>query len=141
MVDKDYQVLKLFIQSRRLRDKTGDNKQGVTNYDMFMIEFLPKFKNCLSKTKLYVRHAFMACDLDGDNMCNLNEIKLLCKHLEPGVISVEDITKVFHDEADLENSSGPAISFDKFAIICANYNLFTDAAMNKYLGSHTVSHL
>ena len=66
-----------------------------------MIQFLPKYKAVISKTKEYVKHAFLACDLDGNGMCDEYEFKMICKHIESDHLSKEDVEKIFENEADL----------------------------------------
>lgn len=89
------------------------------------MKFLPKYRGVISKTKVYVKHAYQACDLDGNGMCDTQEFHTMFKYIEPGTFSHEEIDEIFDNEADLLDEGEKCISFNKFALICADYNIFT----------------
>lgn len=79
-------------------------------------------------------NAFAASDLDGNGMCNLEEWLILNRHIESERFDANTLTSLFYDKADLEVDNEKNLSFDKFAILCLENQLFTDDQQNKFLG-------
>ncbi len=98
-----------------------------------MIKFLPKFRGVVAKTKKYVKFAFAACDLDANGICDAKEFHTMFKYIEPGTFSEKEVDMIFDQEADLINDGEKCLSFDKFAMICADYNIFSRAKQDRYL--------
>jgi len=109
------------------------HKSGIIDYDRFMIKFLPKYRGIVAKTKTYVKNAFLAADLDGNGLCDVEEFRLICKHIESGTFTEEETLHIFMNEADLIDEGEKCMSFDKFALVCADYNIFTEEKQNIYL--------
>jgi hypothetical protein len=55
----------------------------------------------INRAKTYVINAFAACDLDGNQMCNLNEWLLLNRHIEPDKLNDDQLVDIFMISADL----------------------------------------
>ena len=98
-----------------------------------MIKFLPKFRGVVAKTKKYVKFAFAACDLDGNGICDIREFHTMFKYIEPKTFTIEEINSIFQKEADLFDEGEHCMSFDKFAMLCADYNIFSSAKQDLYL--------
>ena len=96
----------------------------MVDYDLFMIRFLPKFRGVVAKTKAYVKNVFLACDLDGNGICDKMEFLMIIKHIEK-ITKYDEINELFDKEADLVNNGEKCLSFEKFAIVCADYNIFS----------------
>lgn len=115
-------------------DPKNINKAGIIDFDSFMIRLLNRYRGVVSRAKDYVINAFAASDLDGNGMCNFEEWVLLNRHIEENTLSNEKLTSLFFDNADLEEDGDKNMSFEKFAIVSVENNLFTDTAQNKFLG-------
>lgn len=61
-------------------------------------------------------------------MCNLDEFLILNKYIEPDKYDEEKWIDVFEDNADLITEEEKNLSFDRFSILCMEYNLFSDQA-------------
>lgn len=55
----------------------------------------------INRAKTYVINAFAACDLDGNQMCNLSEWLLLNRHIEPDKLNDDQLIDIFMISADL----------------------------------------
>jgi hypothetical protein len=75
-----------------------------------------------------VINAFAAADLDGNGMCNLEEWLLLNNHIESSSYDEERLTVLFQDNADLEIEEEKNLSFERFALLCMEHQIFTDSA-------------
>lgn len=84
------------------------------------------FRNTVEKTKLYVINAFAASDLDGNGMCNLDEFLILNKYIEADKYDEDKWIEIFEDSADIITEEERALSFERFSILCMEYNLFSD---------------
>lgn len=72
-----------------LKEIDPKTKQGIIDFDQFMINLFVKYKILVSRAKEYVINAFAACDLDGNGMCNFEEWHLLIRHIEPDRLTPE----------------------------------------------------
>ena len=59
-------------------------------------------------------------------MCNLDEFLILNKYIEPEKYDEEKWIEVFEDNADIHSEEERALSFERFSILCMEYNLFSD---------------
>ena len=66
-----------------------------------MIKLLGKYRGLVDRAKDFIINAFVASDLDGNGMCNFEEWVLLNRHIEPNVLSSEQLTAIFFDNADI----------------------------------------
>ena len=126
--------LKREIESFKENDPKNINKSGIIDFDIFMEKILTKYKILVNRAKTYVINAFAACDLDGNQMCNLQEFLLLNRHIESNTFDEEKLEKIFLENADIEKNGEKNLSFDKFSVVSVEYNLFTDEAQDKYIG-------
>lgn len=62
---------------------------------------LLKYRLIVNRAKTFVIHAFAACDLDGNKVCNLEEFILLNKHIEPESYDYKAVCKQFLENADV----------------------------------------
>ena len=134
MTIEENQQLKAEIEILKETDPKGVNKAGIIDFDLFMEKMLSKYRHLVNKAKTYVINAFAACDLDGNKMCNLEEFLLLNRHIEKEKYDKKALKKIFVENADLDNDGEKNLSFDKFSVLCVEYNLFSDEAQNRYLG-------
>ncbi|CAD8141379.1 unnamed protein product [Paramecium pentaurelia] len=125
--------LKHEIEQLKENDPKNINKQGIIDFDLMMIKVLQVFRNTVEKTKLYVINAFAASDLDGNGMCNLDEFLILNKYIEADKYDEDKWIEIFDDNADIITEEERALSFERFSILCMEYNLFSDQAQNKFL--------
>lgn len=88
----------------------------------------------MNRAKNYVINAFAASDLDGNGVCNLDEFLILNRHIEAESYDEEALTLIFNDSADKLIEGESNLSFDKFAVVCVDHNLFTDEAQDAFLG-------
>lgn len=87
MQEDDYDEIMTHLKKIKQKDPERLFQQGVADFDEFMIKFLPKYRGVIAKTKIYVKHAFSACDLDGNGMCDNQEFHTMFKYIEPGTFS------------------------------------------------------
>ena len=87
-----------------------------------------KYRILVSRAKEYVINAFAACDLDGNGMCNFDEWQLLLTHIEPSRFTPAQVSEMFFATADLLVDGEQNFSFEKFAVVCVEYGLFSDEA-------------
>lgn len=85
-----------------------------------------KYRGLVNRAKDYVLSAFASCDLDGNDMCNFEEWVLLNRHIEKDTLVPEKLASLFFENADLDIEEEKNLSFDKFAVVCAENNLFSD---------------
>ena len=62
---------------------------------------LLKYRLIINRAKTFVIHAFAACDLDGNKVCNLEEFILLNKHIESESYDYKAVCKQFLENADV----------------------------------------
>jgi len=133
MTPEENQHLKSEVENLKELDLKGINKAGIIDFDLFMERMLSRYRHLVNKAKTYVINAFAACDLDGNKMCNLEEFLLLNRHIEREKYNKKSLKKIFIENADLDNDGEKNLSFDKFSVLCVEYNLFSDESQNKYL--------
>lgn len=133
MTNEENAQLKQEIENLKESDSKGINKAGIIDFDLFMERMLSKYRFLVNKAKTYVINAFAACDLDGNKMCKIEEWLLLNRHIEKEKYDKKNLKKIFNKNADIDNDGEKNLSFDKFSVLCVEYNLFTDEAQNKYL--------
>lgn len=106
---------------------------GIIDMDVFLEKVIEKYAVIVNGTKQYVIDAFKACDLDGNNTCSVNEFLLLNRYLEPKTFDLNTCIKHFLDNADLIDNKEHNMSFNKFAVVCTNFNLFSEKSQNEFL--------
>ena len=121
------------LEKLKETDPTGMNT-AVVDFDIFMDKLLERYNTILNRNKQYVIDAFKACDLDGNNTCSVNEFILLNRYLEPNTFELNGCVKSFFDHADLVDTNDTGMSFDRFAIVCTNMNIFSEKSQNSFLG-------
>ena len=84
--------------------------------------------NFVNKAKEYIMNAFAASDLDGNGVCNFEEWILLNRHIEGEKNSIDELTNIYFDNADIESEGNKNMSFDKFASVSVQHNLFSEQA-------------
>lgn len=62
---------------------------------------LHKYRLIVNRAKTYVIHAFAACDLDGNKVCNLEEFLLLNRHIEKETYEYKRVSNIFFENADV----------------------------------------
>ena len=141
MTNEENMELKKEIDGLKEVDARNINKTGIIDFDAFMEKILNKYKILVNRAKTYVINAFAACDLDGNKMCNLQEFLMLNRHIESKIYDEDKLQKIFMNNADLEKNGEKNLSFDRFSVVCVEYNLFTDEVQDKYLGITKKVHL
>ncbi|KAL4486122.1 hypothetical protein ABPG72_012175 [Tetrahymena utriculariae] len=131
MKPEENQELRREVESIKFMDSS---KTAVLDFDQFMSGMLTTYKILVNRAKQYVINAFNACDLDGNKKCNFNEWSLLNRHIEPDKFDDDQIIQIFEDNADIKEENGEKnLSFDKFAVVSLEYELFSDEAQDRYL--------
>ncbi|CAD8105161.1 unnamed protein product [Paramecium primaurelia] len=133
MTSEEKEELKKELDLLKENDPKQVNKQHLIDFDQFMIQLFAKYKILVSRAKEYVINAFAACDLDGNGMCNFEEWFLLLRHIEPDRLSSEQISEIFFANADLLVKGEQNFSFEKFAVVCVEFGLFSEEAQNQFL--------
>lgn len=88
----------------------------------------------LNRTKTYVINAFASSDLDGNGECTLEEFLILVKHIEPEAYEEFEVLNLVFMENAVANKDGELIlTFEKFAIICVEYQLFSEETQDRFL--------
>ncbi|EAR99655.1 hypothetical protein TTHERM_00589920 (macronuclear) [Tetrahymena thermophila SB210] len=122
------------IESLKEVDYKGVHTNGLIDFDIFLNKMLAKYRQLVNRAKTYVINAFAASDLDGNGVCNLDEFLILNRHIEVDIYDEDVLTQIFQENADRIIDSEPNLSFDKFAVVCVDYNLFSDEQQDKFLG-------
>ncbi|CAD8083559.1 unnamed protein product [Paramecium sonneborni] len=133
MTVEEKEELKKELDLLKEVDTKTTNRQPVIDFDQFMIQMFVKYKILVSRAKEYVINAFAACDLDGNGMCNFEEWYLLLRHIEPDRLTNDEISEIFFANADLLIKGEQNFSFEKFAVVCVEYGLFSEEAQNQFL--------
>lgn len=100
----------------------------VIDLDVFVNKMLSKYKMLVNRAKTYVINAFDSSDLDGNGVCNLEEFLILNRNIEADNYNEEILTNIFNDNADVITDGEPTLTFDKFAAVCVDFNLFSEEA-------------
>lgn len=106
---------------------------AIVDIDLFMEKVIDKYAVLVNGNKQYVIDAFKACDLDGNNACSVNEFLLLNRYIEPSNFELSCCIKRFFDNADTLTDKERTMSFNKFAVVCTNFNLFSDKSQKEFL--------
>jgi len=88
----------------------------------------------VNRAKTYVINAFDSSDLDGNGVCNLEEFLILNRNIEADNYNEEILTNIFNDNADEITDGEPTLTFDKFAAVCVDFNIFTEEAQDAFIG-------
>jgi len=129
---KEMSELKTAVEKLKEADPTGMNS-AVIDIDFFLEKVLDKYTVIVNRNKQYVLDAFKACDLDGNNTCTVNEFLLLNRYIEPKTYDLHTCVKWFFDSADIILGKEQAMSFDRFAVVSTNMNLFSEKAQHEFL--------
>ena len=106
----------------------------VVDLDAFVSRMLSKYKMLVNRAKTYVINAFDSSDLDGNGVCNLEEFLILNRNIEADNYNEEILTNIFNDNADEITDGEPTLTFDKFAAVCVDFNIFTEEAQDAFIG-------
>lgn len=120
------------VDKHREADPNSLNS-AIVDIDLFMEKVIHKYAILVNGNKQYVIDAFKACDLDGNNACSVNEFLLLNRYLEPKNFELSACIKRFFDNADTITDKEQNMSFNKFAVVCTNFNLFSDKSQKDFL--------
>lgn len=121
------------LELRKDLERLREDDQIKIDFDIFCMKILDYYHSLLNQTKQYVKNAFSACDLNGNGRCDVNEWFLLIRHIEPQFYKSQPIEKIFTTNADLEVDSEKNLSFEKFAMLCVDYQLFSDTSQSNFL--------
>lgn len=69
-----------------------------------------------------------ASDLDGNGVCNLEEFLILNRNIESDNYNEDILTEIFNENADNIIEGEQNLTFDKFAVVCVDFNIFSDEA-------------
>ena len=71
--------------------------------------------------------------MNGNGKIELDEFLLLCRYIEPEIITEEEAVKLFDKLADIDGEIR-SITFNNFAMGCIESNMFTSEAQMSFLG-------
>ncbi|EAR92111.2 EF hand protein (macronuclear) [Tetrahymena thermophila SB210] len=125
--------LRAFIEQTKEFEAKQTTKL-VIDVDQLLSRVLAKYRQTMNSTKVYVKNAFLACDLDGNGSINLNEFLTLFRHIEADKFSFSKAFKMFESNADIITENEKCLSFQKFTALCLQNHLFLDAAQRKFIG-------
>lgn len=114
-------------------DPKNVNRYGVIDVDMALMKVLSKYRIASNRVKQFVIDAYQAMDIDGEKACDLRKFKLLFKYLESDKYDEEYANDVFEDYAEANAKGVLLLSYDKFAALCVDLNLFSEYQQDKYL--------
>ncbi|EGR32460.1 hypothetical protein IMG5_082070, partial [Ichthyophthirius multifiliis] len=120
------------IEQLKIVDIRNPNNYLIS-FDDFFYKTIEKQKMLVNRAKIYVINAFDASDLDGNGVCNLQEFLILNKHIENENYNEEILTQIFKENADKFIDDEQNLSFDKFASVSVDFNLFSDDQQNKFI--------
>lgn len=66
-----------------------------------MSKVLNKYRTICNKTKLFVKNAFFAADLDGNGKITVSEFVALYRNIESEKFNLNDVVKIFEDNVDI----------------------------------------
>lgn len=115
-------------------DKFGNGKAGIIDSDEFLSRVLEKYQIIVNRAKQHVIDAFKACDIDGDNTCSVDEYIMLNRYIESDKFDLNQCIEDFFENADLEEDGEKNMSFDKFAVVSVEKDLFTKEKQNQFIG-------
>lgn len=75
-----------------------------------------------------------ASDLDGNGLCNLEEFLILNRNIEAENYIEDILTSIFKENADAVVDGESNLTFDKFAVVCVDFNMFSDEAQDAFIG-------
>lgn len=133
LLPEHIQDLKSFVEQIKEVDTKSNNKL-VVNVDQFLSRVLFNYRLVINSTKVYVRNAFLACDLDGNGSINLNEFLTLFRHIEVHKFSLSKAFKIFEQNADNITEHEKSLSFSKFTAISLQNHLFLDSSQRSFIG-------
>lgn len=120
---RDIEALKIY----------DSNKMATIDFDAYLTRLLTTYRVLVNRAKQYVINAFNACDLDGNRKCNFHEWCMLNRHIEPTKFDDDQLESVFEDSADIVDNGEKNLSFDRFAVLSLEHELFSDEAQDRYL--------
>ena len=115
-------------------DLKNINRLGIIDVDIAMTKIIAKYRLIFNRTKQFVINAFKAADLDGNKVCNKHEFLLLYQYIEPDKYDKEFCVGIFNSYAELNQDGERVLSFDKFTLLCIEYQLFNDQQQDNFLG-------
>lgn len=131
---EEYIEFKKDFEALKETDPKNVNRLGVIDIDMAMMKILAKFKVTNNRTKQYLIDAFSFVDLNGDKLCDLTEFKLMMSYVEPEKFDESTIEQIFEEYAEAMSKDGMiAMSYDQFAVMCAEQNFFSEYQQDRYL--------
>jgi len=110
------------------------NKNNLIDVDTFFARVLTEYRYVMNETKISVKNAFLACDLDGNGTININEFHTLFRHLEPDRFSLGKACKIFESSADIITADSKSLSFKRFTSMCLQDRLFSENSQRRFLG-------
>jgi len=130
---EEYTEFKREFEPLKENDSKYINRYGIIDIDLSMTKVLSKYRLICNRTKGFVVNAFRAADLDGDRLCNLQEFFLLYRYIEAEKYDKEFCEHLFKSYSDGGSGKEITMSFDKFTVLCVEYQLFSDQQQDKFL--------
>lgn len=115
-------------------DPMLNGKAGIIDSDELLSRAIDKYQVCLNRAKQHVVDAFNSCDLDGDRTCSINEYIMLNRYIESERFDLNKCIEEFFENADLEEEEDEKkMSFDRFATVCVENDIFTKDRQNQFI--------
>ena len=129
------------LDPRKLKFELEAQADRMTKFRIFdFINFaIKRFRIAMSATQQCVQDLFKAADLNADGFIEEWEFCVLCRHIVKDILKVNSARVAFESSADLmvkysENEPPkPVISWDKFAALSVEYDLFGQEAQRQFL--------
>lgn len=114
-------------------DPMLNGKAGIIDSDELLTRAIEKYQICLNRAKQHVVDAFNSCDLDGDRTCSINEYIMLNRYIENERFDLNKCIEEFFENTDLEEDDEKKMSFDRFATVSVENDIFTKEKQNQFI--------
>lgn len=105
--------------------KLGNDRAGIIDSDEFLGKVIEKYQIIVNRAKQHVIDAFKSCDIDGDHTCSVDEYIMLNRYIENEKFDLNQCIEDFFENADLDEEGEKNMSFDRFAVLSVEKDLFT----------------
>ena len=134
---EEVQELRRELEKFKMSDPTGRNAPGLIDIDEYLERIVAKYKALINREKESLKSVFAAGDLNNSNHISYLEFVILCRNIEAERYDERRVEDVYTNNCDVVINDEIVLSFDKFAAICFEMNIFSEQRQATYLG---VSH-
>ena len=102
-----------------------------------MQKVLAKYRIIVDCKKPHLINSFEGCDTDNNNYISVNEFVTLNRFLESERFDLKTCVEQFFKKADQMVEDEPHMTFDKFAAVCTDNDLFSNESQMHFLGVYS----